>query len=174
MGLFEQSKGSNVQIDKKANPQSQSIIISEGQNTEKKSFLRQNLDLECLQNFIEMIDSQKRRIMGIQKGLIIFNILVTLIFTFTCLCEVFKIFGENEVIMGVLLYLGPLYLTCIVFVIALCKIQTSIKAINIARIHQMMICIHFFNLITYTLLGTAYEAIALLRNKYDPDGDQQQ
>ena len=149
-------------------------MISEGQNSDKRSFLRQNLDLECLQSFIEMIDSQKRRIFDIQRRLIIFNILVTLIFTFTCLSEVFKFFGTNEVIMGVLLYLGPLYLTCIVFIVALCKIQSSIKAINIARIHQMMICIHFFNLIAYTLLGTAYESIALLRTKYDPDGDQQQ
>ena len=118
-----------------------------------------------------MIDEQKRRIRKTQIKLMIFNIIVALIFIGTCLCDIFKVFGTYESFYGELLYLGPLYLTCIVFNIALCKIQNSIKAIAFARLHNMMTCIHFFNLITYTILGTLSEILMLVRAQYDENGD---
>ena len=118
-----------------------------------------------------MIDEQKRRIRRMQIKLMIFNIIVAFIFAGTCMCEIFKVFGSHENLYSVLLYLGPLYLTCIVFIIALCKIQNSIKAIAFARLHSLMTCIHFFNLITYTILGTLSKILELIRAQYDENGD---
>ena len=101
----------------------------------------------------------------------IFNVIVVVFFIGTCLCDIFKIFGEHDNFYSELLYLVPLYLTCLVFIIALCKIQNSIKAIKFARLHRMMTCIHFFNLITYTILGTTSRILSLLRFQSYEHGD---
>ena len=96
-----------------------------------------------------------------------------MLFTGICLCDIFKIFGKQG-LYSELLYLGPLYLTCTVFIIALCKIQNTIKAIKFARIHRTMTCIHFFNLITYTIFGTASRILSFLKNKSFEHGDPEQ
>ena len=121
-----------------------------------------------------MIDKQKKKILNSKIKIRVFNIIVALIFSFLCLCEALKIFGDKEKLYAQLLYLGPLYLTCIVFIIALCKIQNSIKAIAIARLHQRLMSIHLFNIIAYTVLGTLSRTVYLIRCQYsgDEQGDQ--
>ena len=116
-----------------------------------------------------MIDKQKKKILYTKIRIRVFNIIVALIFSFLCLCEAMKIFGDKEIIEAQLLYLGPLYLTCIVFIIALCKIQSSIKAIAIARLHQRLMSIHLFNIIAFTALGTFSRTVYLIRCQYSPD-----
>ena len=101
----------------------------------------------------------------------IFNTVIVLVFSLTCLCDVLKVFGTHENLYAQLLYIGPLYLTCIVFNIALCKIKSSIKAITIAHLHQKMMFIHFFNIITYTMLATADKALHFIKARYDLEGN---
>ena len=84
----------------------------------KQNPLLEQIDLVGLQNYIELIDEQKKEIVKIQVKIRILNVIVAIVFTLTCLCEIYT----HELFYGELTYLGPLYLTCIVFIIALCKI----------------------------------------------------
>ena len=104
----------------------------------------------------------------------ILNTIIITIFTVVCLCDILDIFGEHVSFFSELLFLGPLFLTCIVFNIALCKIKNSIKAIKIAKLNVNFITIHFFNIITYTVLVTAGRIFLVLRERYDIHGDAEE
>ena len=119
-----------------------------------------------------MIHQQKVRIKKKQLNFTICNAIFITIIVLICLCDALDT-SQNEnhhYLYGILLFYCPLYLTCIVFVIALCKISNSIKAIAIWRLHQRLICIHFFNVITFTIFATIFLSFKTLQINCDPNG----
>ena len=174
MGLFEQSKTEASETDKIMNRLSREQVIKSSDNPTETEQLLQSLDLEGFQYYMEMIEGQKQRIKKTQKKLMIFNMIVASLFTMMCLCDVFKVFASHQNIFAAFISLGPLYLTCIVLLIALCKIRSSIKAISIAQLHEKMMFIHFFNIITYSALATASNITGHLRSKFDANGSHEE
>ena len=135
MGLFEQQSAEASVTDRIMNRLSKESVIRSNQNPKENNMILSTLDIDSLQFYIEMIDEQKKRIKKKQRTLHIFNFIVVSIFVTACLCDIFQIFGERQNFYSQLLYITPLYLTCIVFIVALCKIQSSIRAITIAHLH---------------------------------------
>ena len=120
-----------------------------------------------------MIHEQKVRIKKKQLICTTFNAIFISIIVLICVLDVLDTFKERY-LYGNLLFYCPLYLTCFVFVIALCKIQRSIKAIKIWKLHQKLICIHFFNIITFTVFATIFIIIVTMQINCDPSSSLEQ
>ena len=98
---------------------------------------------------------------------------MVLSYTLVCICYVFDVFGDQQSMYGQILLLGPLYLACVVIMIALFKIQKSIKTSLIGRLHSRMLYIHVFNIITFTSLVTAKWTASYVKTFYDKHGSQE-
>ena len=101
---------------------SKETVLKGNGNPKETDMIVSTLDIEGLQSYIEMIDQQKKRIKKKQRSLLIFNTIVVTLFVIACICSVFRSFDVKEDIYAFILYIAPLHLTCLVFIVALCKI----------------------------------------------------
>ena len=96
MKLFEKAQTEASETDKIMNRLSRGTVIKSSNNPRETEFKLSSLDLEGFQFYIEMIDSQKRKIKLMQHKLRVFNSIVVSIFIMTCLCDVCNVFGTHE------------------------------------------------------------------------------
>ena len=89
---------------------------------------------------------------------------------FVTLFTVGIIFSGRNYQVTTAIWLGPLFLTCIIFNVALCRIRSTIRAIRIADSNERLACIHFFNIVMYTILAFLTRIFEYKSNSFWPPG----
>ena len=126
---------------------SKESIIKNSTDPNRTSKMLREMDFDGFQLYISIIENTKQEIKRTKRWLVVMNVVAVSLFIPGA------ILSFRSQIVSQLIWLGPLLLTCIIFIIALCRIRNTIRSIRIAQSNERLTMIHFFNIVTFTLLA---------------------